>query len=169
MNTHVLVYNTKLVKGRSMHNTFDEVTQSKWKGKITMPEDFDIFGMMLKVMGRAKAWSLWRRLAAQEVSLKNSYLARYPSGCVGRSGAGSQSLRHPNRGSSRKISAGRNGFRSNSRSLHWSLWRWARRLLIRIRPGFLLIFFYQKKRQGSDARATFRIPSRPDVLRIRRS
>jgi iron(III) transport system substrate-binding protein len=73
MNTHVLVYNTKLVKKDEVPKTFDEVTQSKWKGKITMPEDFDIFGMMLKVMGRSKGMDFMRRLAAQEVSLKNSY------------------------------------------------------------------------------------------------
>src|SRR4029077_9634534 len=73
MNTHVLVYNTKLVKKDEVPKTFDEVTQSKWKGKISMPEDFDIFGMMLKVMGRAKGMDFMRRLAAQEVSLKNSY------------------------------------------------------------------------------------------------
>src|SRR6266550_5184222 len=73
MNTHVLVYNTKLVKKDEVPKTFDEVTQSKWKGKITMPEDFDIFGMMLKIMGRSKGMDFMRRLAAQEVSLKNSY------------------------------------------------------------------------------------------------
>ena len=39
MNTHVLVYNTKLVKKDDVPKTFDEVTQTKWKGKITMPED----------------------------------------------------------------------------------------------------------------------------------
>src|SRR4030095_5550120 len=38
-----------------------------------MSEDFDIFGMMLKVMGRAKGLDFMRRLAAQGVSLKNSY------------------------------------------------------------------------------------------------
>src|SRR5258705_991064 len=61
MNTHVLVYNTKLVKKDEVPKTFDEVTQSKWKGKITMPEDFDIFGMMLKVMGRSKGMDFMRR------------------------------------------------------------------------------------------------------------
>jgi len=73
MNTHVLVYNTKLVKKDEVPKTFDEVAQPKWKGKITMPEDFDIFGMMLKVMGRSKGMDFMRRLAAQDVSLKDSY------------------------------------------------------------------------------------------------
>lgn len=63
MNTHVLVYNTKLVKKDDVPKTFDEVTQPKWKGKITMPEDFDIFGMMLKVMGLSKGMEFMRRLA----------------------------------------------------------------------------------------------------------
>ena len=39
MNTHVLVYNTKLVKKDDVPKTFGEVTQPKWKAKITMPED----------------------------------------------------------------------------------------------------------------------------------
>jgi len=73
MNTHVLVYNTKLVKKDEVPKTFDEVAQPKWRSKITMPEDFDIFGMMLKVMGRSKGMDFMRRLAAQDVSLKDSY------------------------------------------------------------------------------------------------
>jgi len=73
INTHVLVYNTKLVRKDELPRTYEEITDPKWKGKITMPEDFDIFGMMLKVMGRPKGMDFMRRLAAQGVSLKNSY------------------------------------------------------------------------------------------------
>jgi iron(III) transport system substrate-binding protein len=72
MNTHVLVYNTKLVKKDQLPKTYEEIINPKWKDKITMPEDFDIFGMMLKVMGREKGMEFMRRLAAQGVSLKNS-------------------------------------------------------------------------------------------------
>jgi iron(III) transport system substrate-binding protein len=73
MNTHVLVYNTKLVKKDELPKKYDELINPKWKDKITMSEDFDIFGMMLKVMGRAKGLDFMRRLAAQGVLLKNSY------------------------------------------------------------------------------------------------
>ena len=73
MNTHVLAYNTKLVKKDELPRTYEEIINPKWKDKITMSEDFDIFGMMLKVMGRAKGMEFMRRLAAQGVSLKNSY------------------------------------------------------------------------------------------------
>jgi iron(III) transport system substrate-binding protein len=73
MNTHVLAYNTKLVKRDELPRTYEEIINPKWKDKITMSEDFDIFGMMLKVMGRAKGIEFMRRLAAQGVSLKNSY------------------------------------------------------------------------------------------------
>jgi iron(III) transport system substrate-binding protein len=72
MNTHVLVYNTKLVKKDQLPKTYEEIINPRWKDKITMPEDFDIFGMMLKVMGREKGMEFMRRLAAQGVSLKNS-------------------------------------------------------------------------------------------------
>ena len=73
MNTHVLSYNTKLVKKDELPKTYEEVINPKWKDKITMSEDFDIFGMMLKMMGRAKGLEFMRRLAAQGVVLKNSY------------------------------------------------------------------------------------------------
>ena len=73
MNTHVLSYNTKLAKKEELPKTYEEVINPKWKDKITMSEDFDIFGMMLKVMGRAKGLEFMRRLAAQGVALKNSY------------------------------------------------------------------------------------------------
>ena len=73
MNTHVLAYNTKLVKKDELPKTYEEVINPKWKDKITMSEDFDIFGMMLKMMGRAKGLEFMRRLAAQGVVLKNSY------------------------------------------------------------------------------------------------
>jgi iron(III) transport system substrate-binding protein len=73
MNTHVLVYNTKLVKKDEVPKRYEEIINPKWKDKIIMSEDFDIFGMMLKVMGRAKGLDFMRRLAAQGVSLKNSY------------------------------------------------------------------------------------------------
>jgi iron(III) transport system substrate-binding protein len=73
MNTHVLVYNTKLVKKDELPKRYEEIINPKWKDKITMSEDFDIFGMMLKVMGRPKGLDFMRRLAAQGVTLKNSY------------------------------------------------------------------------------------------------
>jgi len=73
MNTHVLVYNTKLVKKDELPKTYEEIINPKWKDKITMSEDFDIFGMMLKVMGRAKGMDFMKRLAAQGVTVKNSY------------------------------------------------------------------------------------------------
>jgi iron(III) transport system substrate-binding protein len=73
MNTHVLVYNTKLVKKDELPKTYDEIINSKWKDKIVISEDFDIFGMMLKVMGRTKGLDFMRRLATQGAVLKNSY------------------------------------------------------------------------------------------------
>ena len=73
INTHVLVYNTNLVKKNELPRTFQETINPKWKNKIVMSEDFDIFGMMLKVMGREKGLDFMRRLAAQGVELRDSY------------------------------------------------------------------------------------------------
>jgi len=73
INTHVLVYNTNLVKKAELPRTFQELINPKWKDKIVMSEDFDIFGMMLKVMGREKGLDFMRRLAAQGVGLRDGY------------------------------------------------------------------------------------------------
>jgi iron(III) transport system substrate-binding protein len=73
INTHVLVYNTNLVKKNELPRNFQEVINPKWKDKIVMSEDFDIFGMMLKVMGREKGLDFMRRLAAQGVNLRDGY------------------------------------------------------------------------------------------------
>lgn len=73
INTHVLVYNTNLVKKEELPRTFQELINPKWKDKIVMSEDFDIFGMMLRVMGREKGLDYMRRLAAQGVALRDSY------------------------------------------------------------------------------------------------
>ena len=73
INTHVLVYNTKLVKKDDLPRTFADIINPKWKDKIVMSEDFDIFGMMLKVMGREKGLDFMRRLAAQGVGVRDGY------------------------------------------------------------------------------------------------
>jgi iron(III) transport system substrate-binding protein len=73
INTHVLVYNTNLVKKNELPKTFQEVINPKWANKIMMSEDFDIFGMMLKVMGRDKGLDFMRKLAAQGVEVRDSY------------------------------------------------------------------------------------------------
>ena len=73
INTHVVVYNTNLVKKAELPRTFQELINPKWKDKIVMSEDFDIFGMMLKVMAREKGLDFMRRLAAQGVGLRDGY------------------------------------------------------------------------------------------------
>jgi iron(III) transport system substrate-binding protein len=73
INTHVLVYNTNLVKKEELPRTFQEVINPRWKDKIVMSEDFDIYGMMLKVMGRDKGLDFMRRLAAQGVGIRDGY------------------------------------------------------------------------------------------------
>ncbi|MEX0806060.1 MAG: extracellular solute-binding protein [Candidatus Binatia bacterium] len=73
INTHVLVYNTNLVNKDELPRTFQEVINPKWKNKIVMAQDFDIYGMMLKVMGREKGLDFMRRLAAQGVGLRDGY------------------------------------------------------------------------------------------------
>jgi iron(III) transport system substrate-binding protein len=76
INTHVTVYNTKLVKKQEVPKTFEDFIDPRWKGKIALRDnDFDNFGMMLKVMGREKGLNFMRRLAAQGVDLRSSFTA----------------------------------------------------------------------------------------------
>ena len=74
INTHVLVYNTNLVKKDEVPRKFEDLINPKWKNKITLRDnDYDNFGMMLKIMGREKGLDFMRRLAAQGVDLRSSY------------------------------------------------------------------------------------------------
>jgi len=74
LNTHVTVYNTKLIKKDEVPKKFEDFINPRWKGKIALRDnDFDNFGMMLKVMGREKGLNFMRRLAAQGVDLRSSF------------------------------------------------------------------------------------------------
>jgi iron(III) transport system substrate-binding protein len=74
IHTLVLVYNTQLVKKEELPRTYQDLINPKWKGKIVLrDEDFETFGMMLKVMGREKGMNFMRRLGAQGVDLRNSF------------------------------------------------------------------------------------------------
>jgi len=76
INTHVTVYNTRLVKKQEAPKTFEDLINPRWKGKIAIRDnDFDNFGMMLKVMGREKGLNFMRRLAAQGVDFRSSFTA----------------------------------------------------------------------------------------------
>jgi iron(III) transport system substrate-binding protein len=72
INTHVLVYNTTMVKKEEVPRTYEELINPKWKGKIIIrDDDFPTFGMMLRVMGKDKGLNFMRRLAAQGVELRS--------------------------------------------------------------------------------------------------
>jgi len=74
IHTLVLVYNTQLVKKEELPRTYEDLINPKWKGKVVLrDEDFETFGMMLKVMGREKGMNFMRRLGAQGVDLRNSF------------------------------------------------------------------------------------------------
>jgi iron(III) transport system substrate-binding protein len=76
LNTHVTVYNINLVKKQEVPKTFEDFIDPRWKGKIALRDnDFDNFGMMLKVMGREKGLNFMRRLATQGVDLRSSFTA----------------------------------------------------------------------------------------------
>ena len=74
IHTLVLVYNSQLVKKEDLPRSYEQLINSRWKQKIVLrDEDFETFGMMLKVMGREKGLNFMRRLSAQGVELRNSF------------------------------------------------------------------------------------------------
>jgi iron(III) transport system substrate-binding protein len=74
IHTLVLVYNTQLVKKEELPRSYEGLINSKWAKRIALrDEDFETFGMMLKVMGRDKGLNFMRRLATQGVELRNSF------------------------------------------------------------------------------------------------
>lgn len=72
INTHVLVYNTNMVKKDEVPRTYEEIINPKWKGKVAIrDDDFPTFGMMLRLMGKEKGLNFMRRLAAQGIELRS--------------------------------------------------------------------------------------------------
>jgi len=70
-NYKIVAYNTRLVSPAELPRSYDDLTQSKWKGKILMgSNNYEWFGNMVKIMGEEKGMNLMRRLNAQNLMLR---------------------------------------------------------------------------------------------------
>lgn len=78
VNSYVLGYNTKLVRKADVPKTYEELLSPKWKGgKISV--DTEAYGMLqglIRVWGKEKAVSYFKRLAAQDPVLKRGNTER---------------------------------------------------------------------------------------------
>jgi ABC-type Fe3+ transport system substrate-binding protein len=70
-NYKIVAYNSRLLPTAELPKTYDDLTQSKWKGKILMgSNNYEWFGNMVKIMGEEKGISLMRKLHAQDLMLR---------------------------------------------------------------------------------------------------
>jgi iron(III) transport system substrate-binding protein len=71
----VLAYNTKLVKPADVPNSYADVLDPKWKGKISI-EATDVvwFAAVTKAMGEDKGLAYFRKLAAMKPDMRTSHI-----------------------------------------------------------------------------------------------
>ena len=71
----VLGYNTNLVKPGELPNTYEELLQPRWAGRLAI-ESTDVlwFAALVKVMGEQKGLEYFRRLAAMKPSVRNGHI-----------------------------------------------------------------------------------------------
>lgn len=64
----VPAYNTKLVSQQSAPRSYEDLLDPKWKGKIGMSaEEYEWFGMQLKVRGEEKGLQFMKNLSKQDI------------------------------------------------------------------------------------------------------
>jgi iron(III) transport system substrate-binding protein len=70
-NYKVVAYNTRLVAPADMAKSYEDLLQPRWNGKILLASNnYEWFGNMVKIMGEEKGLSLMRRLAGQNLMLR---------------------------------------------------------------------------------------------------
>jgi iron(III) transport system substrate-binding protein len=66
----VVAFQTKLIKGPDIPNSYQDLLQPKYKGKMNLgTEDYDWFSVMLDSMGQDKGLAFMRGLAKQELHM----------------------------------------------------------------------------------------------------
>jgi iron(III) transport system substrate-binding protein len=74
INTNVIQYNTDLVAKADIPQNYEDLTNPKWKGKLCLEDsDEQWFIGVIKYMGKEKALDLFRRIAANKVSVRNGH------------------------------------------------------------------------------------------------
>ena len=70
-NTHVMIYNTRMVPRDQAPKTYEDLLDPKWKGKIALDaKDYEWFANMLKFMGEEKGLTFMKKLAAQNLRMQ---------------------------------------------------------------------------------------------------
>ncbi len=74
LNLFVMAYNTKLVKPGQVPNSYEDLLNPKWRGKISMDSgDVEWFAAVIKGMGEAKGLDYFKKLAKLKPSMRNGH------------------------------------------------------------------------------------------------
>ncbi|HWP35520.1 MAG TPA: extracellular solute-binding protein [Thermodesulfobacteriota bacterium] len=74
VNTNVIMYNTKLVPPAEAPKGYEDLADPKWKGKLCLEDtDYEWFHGLLEHMGRERMLALFRRIAANQPSIRNGH------------------------------------------------------------------------------------------------
>jgi ABC-type Fe3+ transport system substrate-binding protein len=71
---YVIGYNSQLVAPDAVPKSYEDLLQPRWKGQLGWdPEEYYLFGALLKARGKEKGLNYWRRLAAQQINFRKGY------------------------------------------------------------------------------------------------
>jgi len=81
---HVYAYNTRQVSAKDVPHSYDELLQPKWKGKIMMDEEEDLwYASVLEILGKEKGVKFMRGLAQQQPVFQGSKTLMMQLLCAG--------------------------------------------------------------------------------------
>jgi len=71
---YVIGYNSRLVAPDAVPKSYEDLLQPRWKGQLGWdPEEYYLFGALLKARGKERGLDYWRRLAAQQINFRKGY------------------------------------------------------------------------------------------------
>jgi iron(III) transport system substrate-binding protein len=71
---YVIGYNSKLVPADAVPKGYEDLLNPRWKGQLAWdPEEYYLFGALMKAGGKEKGLGFWRRLAEQQINFRKGY------------------------------------------------------------------------------------------------
>jgi len=71
---YVIGYNSRLVAPDAVPKSYEDLLRPRWKGQLGWdPEEYYLFGALLKARGKERGLDYWRRLAAQQINFRKGY------------------------------------------------------------------------------------------------
>lgn len=71
---YVIGYNSKLVAASEVPKKYEDLLNPRWKGQLGWdPEEYYLFGALMKARGREKGLEFWQRLAQQQITFRKGY------------------------------------------------------------------------------------------------